>query len=397
MAGDETTVTKSGKWTYGLGRFFSSIYSRAVPGIGFFSLCLIGVSSRQASPLLMEQLDPAMKKYTKVKKGKPTGTGKRGRPQGSPKKNRHEVELTDYLKWIQGNIQKTLKLIGDQLQITYFVYDGAFGNNACLQMVKRCGLRLISKLQCNSALWFPYAGEYPGQGAPKKYGAKVDYGKFSPKYFRQTTCKKGVEEKIYQIQVWHRNFADLLNVTILQRRRVSDGKVAQVILFSDDLQLSWEKMLLYYRLRFQIEFTFRDAKQFWGLEDFMNIQQTPVENAANLSMFMVNLSHILARQTQEAKTSMLDLKARFHAAFYLEQLLKIHPQIQQVISFEKLQNAMTNIGCIHPTPKEPIFQDKILVNLPLHNQENQEKIPAIPKVTKGQESLFLHSRLFLNS
>ena len=283
------------------------------------------------------------------------------------------MELTDYLQWIQGNIKKTLKVIGDRLQIAYFVYDGAFGNNECLQMVKGCGLPLISKLQCNSALWFPYEGKRHGTGAPKKYGDKVDYGKLSHQYLRKTTLKKGVEEKIYQIQVWHRDFADLLNVTIIQRRRVSDGKVAQVILFSDDLELSWDKMILYYRLRFQIEFTFRDAKQFWGLEDFMNIKQTPVENAANLSMFMVNLSHILARQTQEDHPSMLDLKAHFQATFYLEKILKIDPQIQQVISFEKLQNAMADIGCVHKTQKELTPRNNFSTTRPLSHQENQEK------------------------
>ena len=39
----------------------------------------------------------------------------------------------------------------------------------------------------------------------------------------------------------------------------------------------------YYTLRFQIEFNFRDAKQDWGLEDFMNVKETPVTNAANLT------------------------------------------------------------------------------------------------------------------
>ena len=34
-------------------------------------------------------------------------------------------------------------------------------------------------------------------------------------------------------------------------------------------------------MSFQIEFNFRDAKQFWGLEDFMNRGQTAVTNAAN--------------------------------------------------------------------------------------------------------------------
>ena len=53
--------------------------------------------------------------------------------------------------------------------------------------------------------------------------------------------------------------------------------------------LNAEKMIVY-ALRFQIEFNFRDAKQFWGLEDFMNVNKTPVNNAANLSMFRVNVS-----------------------------------------------------------------------------------------------------------
>ncbi|QFS47707.1 transposase [Nostoc sphaeroides CCNUC1] len=33
-------------------------------------------------------------------------------------------------------------------------------------------------------------------------------------------------------------------------------------------------------------FNFHDAKQFWGLEDFMNLGQTAVTNAANLSFFI---------------------------------------------------------------------------------------------------------------
>ena len=57
--------------------------------------------------------------------------------------------------------------------------------------------------------------------------------------------------------------------------------------------VSYEKIIEYYKLRFQIEFHFRDAKQFWGLEDFMNLSQTAVTNAANLAFFMVNLSHHL--------------------------------------------------------------------------------------------------------
>ena len=51
----------------------------------------------------------------------------------------------------------------------------------------------------------------------------------------------------------------------------------------------------------QIEFNFRDVKQFWGLEDFMNLGHTAVTNAANLSFFMVNLSHYLLAQFRQDK------------------------------------------------------------------------------------------------
>ena len=36
LAGDETTVSKSGESTYGLSRFFSSVYGKTLPGLGFF-------------------------------------------------------------------------------------------------------------------------------------------------------------------------------------------------------------------------------------------------------------------------------------------------------------------------------------------------------------------------
>ena len=61
IAGDSTTVTKSGKRTFGIGRFFSSIYSRAVPGISFQVLSLIDVEKRKSSPVLVEQIMPTPK------------------------------------------------------------------------------------------------------------------------------------------------------------------------------------------------------------------------------------------------------------------------------------------------------------------------------------------------
>ena len=56
LAGDETVVTKSGKKTHGLDRFFSSLYGRPVPGISFFALSLISVKERHSYPVMVEQI-----------------------------------------------------------------------------------------------------------------------------------------------------------------------------------------------------------------------------------------------------------------------------------------------------------------------------------------------------
>ena len=48
IAGDATVVTKAGKSTYALGKFYSSIYSRAVPALSFQCLSLICVNTRKS-------------------------------------------------------------------------------------------------------------------------------------------------------------------------------------------------------------------------------------------------------------------------------------------------------------------------------------------------------------
>ena len=56
IAGDECVVTKSGKYTHGLDRFFSSLYGKAVPGLAFFALSLVSTKARRSFPMSIEQV-----------------------------------------------------------------------------------------------------------------------------------------------------------------------------------------------------------------------------------------------------------------------------------------------------------------------------------------------------
>lgn len=137
---------------------------------------------------------------------------------------------------------------------------------------------------------------------------------------------------------------------ILHKTNLTSLAVAHVILFSTDLNLPFDRLIDAYKLRFQIEFNFRDAKQYWGLEDFMNVEQTPVTNAANFSLFMVNLSQILLDRyhADDPSMSVLDLKAQFRGFRYVTETIKMLPQKpdRDLVAAIFLQVAC--LGRIHP-------------------------------------------------
>jgi len=325
IAADEVTVTKSGKHTYGLGKFFSSIQNQPVSGLCFLTFSLIEVESRKSYPLITEQLvrDEVKKTAPKAVKLNPSN-GKGGRPKGSKNKNRTEVTLSPFQLQLQGGIRQALGLLGCEIKPDYFVYDGALGNNAGLQLVKQTGLHLISKLRHNSKLYFPYTGAYSGKGKPKKYGETLTLEGLTQAHLCSETVEKNIQTRVYQVQAWHKNFPDLLNVVVMVKTNLTTSRLAKVLLFSDDLALAYDKLIDYYRLRFQIEFNFRDAKQYWGLEDFMNIKESQVSNAANFSLFMVTFSQLLLPQIANLNSeSMQDLKTTFRARKYTCRIINL--------------------------------------------------------------------------
>jgi putative transposase len=358
LAGDECVVTKAGKHTYGLDRFFSSLYGQPVPGLAFLVLSLISTQERRSYPTMVEQRvrSEAEKATAKAKakakgKKKPKQAEKRrgGRPRGSKNKDKTQVVLTPELQLIKSMVQKQLLLINGLFRLTYLVLDGHYGNHNAVQMTRQCGLDLISKLRCDAALYFPYDGSYTGRGPRRKYGAKVDYGNIPAKYLKQSSIEEDIQTDIYQAHMLHKEFTDLLNVVIIVKTNLKTQARAHVILFSSDLDLTHAQLIDYYALRFQIEFNFRDAKQYWGLEDFMNVKQIAVTNAANLSLFMVNVVHCLLvnfRQ-QDPLGGVLDLKAYFRARIYVTETLKLLPEKPEPILLAQIYDHVAGLGRIH--------------------------------------------------
>ncbi len=360
LAGDETVVTKAGKHTPGLDRFFASLYGTSIPGLAFFTLALISTTERRSFPIAVEQVvrsaeeKAAAKAKAALKAAKPTLKRTPGRPKGSTTKA--PCELSPELTRIQSQIGALLERIGTLLPLTYLVLDGHFGNAAALEMARACKLHLISKLRSDSALYLPYDGSYAGRGPKRIYGDKLNPLSIPERHLCQMTVEKDIETRIYQVQARHKTFAQPLNVVCIVKTNLKTHAQAHVLLFSSDLALAFDKVLDYYCLRFQLEFSFRDAKQYWGLEDFMTTHPTRVTNAANLSLFMVNLVERVLRDMRrlQPEISVLDLKAQCRGAKYVEETIKLLPERPEPVLLEQIITKVIGIGRIHAAPADPV-------------------------------------------
>ncbi|MFT5196668.1 MAG: putative transposase [Candidatus Promineifilaceae bacterium] len=87
----------------------------------------------------------------------------------------------------------------------------------------------------------------------------------------------------------------------------------------------------------------------------MNIKEIQVQNAANLSvnlsLFMVNVSQVLAADHADQKRhmSVLDLKALYHGRKYVREVLKFLPQLPQPFLIDALFARVAVLGSINHT------------------------------------------------
>jgi putative transposase len=323
LAGDEVVISKAGDKTYGRGRFYSSLAQRPINSVSFMAVSLIDVPARQSYPLQVEQREPPIPVEEPVE---PPPKRKRGRPKGSKNHVKPTPKLTPDLTLLQGMIRGITARIAP-LTVRHIVLDGHFGNYPATYAVRETGLHIISKMRHDAALYLPYTGPKPHRGPTPRYGQKLNYTRLPVDALCHSVIEGEYQIDTYQINVFHKSFSEALNVVVVVKTHLETGKRGHVVLFSTDLDLTADQIVDYYSLRFQIEFHFRDGKQYWGLDDFMNVKAVAVTNAVNLAFLMVSLSAVMLKPYRDDQPdfSVLDLKAQFRARRYLDETIKMLP------------------------------------------------------------------------
>ena len=119
--------------------------------------------------------------------------------------------------------------------------------------------------------------------------------------------------KIYSQVVWHVSLKRKIRIVCLgllhgretrpqrlrylvDQRNPEQQRVA--LLFSTDTTIDPIRLYKYYKSRFQIEFIFRDAKQFTGLCDCQSRQQQSLDFHFNASLAALNIAKLKQQKTQ---------------------------------------------------------------------------------------------------
>ena len=256
LAFDPTHIAKSGKHTRGLGYFWSGKDGRAKKGLELGCLAAIDVKNRTAFHLSGVQT-PSSKERKKEKKSL----------------------IAHYRDFI-------LSKIGALKEMSLcLVADGCFMKKQFILPLVKQGITLITKMRSDANLRYIYCGKQKtGRGRKRKHAGKVNWKKLQmDKWTKMFSNRK---EACYTAVLYCVTLKmNVRIVYILNRETGNHG-----IFLSTNSNMDAKKIVTYYRMRFQIEFLIRDAKQCSGLEDCQARDKKKLNFHFNLALTNVSIA-----------------------------------------------------------------------------------------------------------
>ena len=309
---DCSFIEKSGKKTYGIDRFYSGAAKRTRSGLEISDLAIIDVDAAFGYSLSVHQTPPSDQ-------------------IGTAEDNR----IDHYLSQVQ-----ECKALLLQQDIRYIAVDGFYSKQRFIDGICNSGFHLIGKLRDDANLRYLYDGpKKGGPGAPRRYDGKVYYEDLS-RWQKVATWDQYI---LYTAVLNAPRFKRDLRVVCLLDSSDPE-KPRHTLFFSTDLTLDAMTLFTFYKARFQIEFLFRDAKQFTGLNDSQARNQQAITFHFNASMTALNILRIMDRTNLESShqmpCSIASWKIKLYNQHLLErfiqyleldpELIKIHPGYQQL-------------------------------------------------------------------
>jgi hypothetical protein len=356
---DGSFIPKSGKGTAGLDWFYNGSASRSEKGLEISVLAVVDVAAGRGYTLSVQQTPARVVAPPKPPKREidaamlaAVSAALRQLPERSATATEAAVAVTppvrvewtrtdDYLQHLRHS-QPHLPAA-----VKYLAVDAAYSKRKFVAGVVALKLHLIGKLRIDANLRYCYEGEQKARGRTRLYDGKVD---LTDQQRLTWISQPAPGLQLYTAIVWHVSLARKIRIALLVDAR-KPGKTGLVLLFSTDVDLDAQTILTYYQARFQIEFIFRDGKQFTGLADCQSRHPNKLDFHFNASLTALNLAKYQAQSQQtttdtERKADVFSMASHKRAAFndhLLERfilqldlnptLIKSHPNYQNLRAY----------------------------------------------------------------
>lgn len=300
---DCTFAEKSGRHTPGLDWFYNGKTQQTQKGLEWSVIGVVDLDQHTSYGLSAQQTEAGLAARAQAAK-----------ENGQRAGNRVDFYL-GHLAYCRCFLPKSVKhLVGD---LFYSKLKWVTG-------VRALGLHPVGKLRQDANVNYLYNGPHSsGPGRKKKYAGKVDW---SNPDFRRLRLRETLEDgtELYSAVVWSVAFKCKIHLVYLLKTNKT-GQRSYVLLFSTDLGLSALDIYRFYSARFQIEFVFRDARQFTGMNDSQARSPEALDTQVNASLTTLNLAKAALRpvhlKDQPISFSLASLKRRAHNEQLLERFI----------------------------------------------------------------------------
>lgn len=315
IAFDPSFINKSGKKTPGLGWYWSGCAGKSKKGIEIGGLAAIDIDNHTAFHLEAVQTI----------------------------KNVEDQTLTDcYMNVIKERKEILLSIS------KYLVADAWFSKKPFVDDVMSINMHLISRLRDDADLRYiciePSTGK---KGRPRKYTGKIDIKNIDTEYF--SLIEQNEEATIYSAIVYSKALKRNIRLVYVKYIKLK-GKQSIKLYFSTDIELNPLDILLFYQSRFQIEFLYRDSKQFTGLCDSQARSINKLHFHFNTSLTAINIAKVenwlSIDKNIRSQFSMSDIKTMNHNTLLLQRFFDVFGINQYSAKNRKLFNELIFYGTI---------------------------------------------------
>ncbi len=171
------------------------------------------------------------------------------------------------------------------------IFDRGFNNRKVFSIILNYGHHLLCRARSNAVFYFPVEAQKK-KGRPRKYGKRLDITSMS---FRQIDFLGQISE-IADAIVYSKMCPQ--EVRLVVRRTLSEKTKTYkyFCVYTTNLDLPVEKILFYYRLRWEQETAFRDSKQSFGFDNYQVRSETSISRFVQLSFVSMSIMQLFFNQ-----------------------------------------------------------------------------------------------------